>query len=155
MPSKVVTARNIPALPPPPTDAQLAGEIDEAGIDAAISAYRRLWKETGQPPIRESTLNVVAYTRLFTGRADEAIRLFALNAEAYPSSSNVYDSLGDAYLQAGNSERALAMAERALETLKTETGLTSERREAIRANAQAKIDRMKAPDNRQEKKSPK
>jgi len=141
VPQEVVTTRNIKALPPPPTDAQLAADIDEAGIDEAISAYRRLWKETGQPPTRENTLNGVAYTRLFTGRADEAISLLELNAEAYPSSSNVYDSLGDAYLQAGNIKRARAMAERALEMLKTEGGLTPERREAIRASAQAKIDR--------------
>jgi tetratricopeptide (TPR) repeat protein len=37
----------------------------------------------------------------------EAIEIFKLNVEAYPQAANPYDSLGEAYLQAG--ERALAL----------------------------------------------
>ena len=44
----------------------------------------------------------------------EAIRIFRLNADAYPKSSNVYDSLGDAYNRAGNKGQAIAYYQRAI-----------------------------------------
>jgi predicted Zn-dependent protease len=41
------------------------------------------------------------------GKIKEAIRIFQLNVEAYPDSSNVYDSLGEGYMK--NGEKALAI----------------------------------------------
>ena len=37
----------------------------------------------------------------------EAIEIFKLNVEAYPQSSNVYDSLGEAYMVKGDGEQAI------------------------------------------------
>jgi cytochrome c-type biogenesis protein CcmH/NrfG len=45
----------------------------------------------------------------------DAIAVFELNAEAYPSSSNVYDSLGEAYVVAGDKTSAVRNYRRSLE----------------------------------------
>jgi predicted Zn-dependent protease len=43
-----------------------------------------------------------------TKRFKEAIRIFQLKLEAYPRSSNVYDSLGEAYMDDGDEPQAIA-----------------------------------------------
>ena len=45
----------------------------------------------------------------------EAIRIFQLNVEAYPHSSNVYDSLAEGYMDDGDKLRAIANYEKALQ----------------------------------------
>jgi hypothetical protein len=62
----------------------------------------------------EAAMNRFGYTLLASNRAVDAIEIFKLNAEAYPRSANVYDSLGDAYEAAGRKEEAIKSFERAL-----------------------------------------
>ena len=45
----------------------------------------------------------------------EAIEIFKLNAETYPQSNNVYDSLGEAYMTNGDKELAIRNYQRAVE----------------------------------------
>ena len=56
----------------------------------------------------ESILNQLAYTRLQDGDTDDAVELFKLNVEAYPTSSNAQDSLADGYAARGQNDLALA-----------------------------------------------
>ena len=51
----------------------------------------------------------------FEGLVEEAIRIFQLNVEAYPDSWNVHDSLGEAYMEAGQTGLAIQSYEKALE----------------------------------------
>lgn len=53
-------------------------------------------------------MNDIGYFLLRKNKIKEAIKVFKLNVEAYPNSANVYDSLGEIYLKAG--EKALAIA---------------------------------------------
>ena len=62
----------------------------------------------------ESELNTLGYDLLRKHKFPEAIRIFELNVEAYPQSSNVYDSLAEACLAAGNKPQAIANYEKAL-----------------------------------------
>ncbi len=62
----------------------------------------------------EAEFNAYGYNFLQQNRLDEAITLFKINAELYPDSWNVYDSLGEALLLAGNSEEAAAMYKKSL-----------------------------------------
>jgi tetratricopeptide (TPR) repeat protein len=56
----------------------------------------------------ETTLNQLGYTLMDDDeRINDAIALFEWNVESYPASFNVYDSLGEAYLRAGNKELAI------------------------------------------------
>ena len=62
----------------------------------------------------ESAVNSFGYTLLGKNRVADAIEVFRLNAEAYPNSANVYDSLGDAYQAAGRKDEAIKSYEKAL-----------------------------------------
>ena len=90
----------------------------------------------------EGQLNQLGYAHLQAGRVQDAIRLFRLNTIAYSTSANTYDSLGDAYLAAGQNELALRMSEKAIELLDKDKS-TDERKKAIRESAEQKIAKLK------------
>jgi len=58
---------------------------------------------------------VLGYELMGEKRLDLAVEVFRLHVEAYPSSSNAYDSLGEAYMTAGKRELAIANYSRSLE----------------------------------------
>lgn len=89
--------------------------ITDEGIDAAVARYRVL-REQGFPGARESegNTNGLGYKLLGKRETRAAIQLFQLNIETHPGSANAHDSLGEAYLAAGERELAIASFERAL-----------------------------------------
>ncbi|HEY2093312.1 MAG TPA: DUF2306 domain-containing protein [Thermoanaerobaculia bacterium] len=99
-----------------PVAVTLWSTIERRGIDAAIQEYRAL---RAAPPANynfdESELNSLGYRLLRGKRYPEAIRILQLNAEVYPRSSNVYDSLGEAFAGAGDKPRAIAYYEKAIQ----------------------------------------
>jgi len=135
----VVTAEVTPSLPTPRTEAQLFASLDQYGQEETLAVYRRLWRETGQPPVPESALNLAGYVRLLTGSVREAIEIFQLNTEAFPRSANALDSLADAWLAAGDRGRARELTERALALLEADTALPAERRARIRESIEARL----------------
>lgn len=56
----------------------------------------------------ENEINGVGYLLIQFGKLKEAIAVFELNVAAFPESWNVYDSLGEAHLEAGNKQLAIA-----------------------------------------------
>lgn len=66
-------------------------------------------------PIPEQTVNVIGYRLLQAGHVEDAIAAFRANAETWPESANVYDSLAEAQERAGKVEEALANYRRAAE----------------------------------------
>jgi uncharacterized membrane protein len=83
--------------------------IASSGVDAAVKQYRDL-KATQSTTynFEEDQLNALGYRLIRTKKFSEAIRILQLNVEAYPQSSNVYDSLGEAYMDDGNKPQAIA-----------------------------------------------
>jgi predicted alpha/beta superfamily hydrolase len=71
------------------------------------------FKFTILPP--EGMMNQAGYQLLGAGKNDEAIAVFKLNAERYPNSANVYDSLGEAYEKTGKLDLAKPNYERAVQ----------------------------------------
>ncbi|MEX1139699.1 MAG: serine hydrolase [Bacteroidota bacterium] len=57
--------------------------------------------------LSEREMNSAGYLLMQTGKLREAIAVLKLNAEQFPQSSNVYDSLGEAYMNDGNKELAI------------------------------------------------
>ena len=84
-----------------------------AGIEAALAQY--LDFKSQYSVNTESDLNALGYGLLHSGRIQDAIRVFELNVEEYPDSFNVYDSLGEAYKEAGDRERAIELYRKSLE----------------------------------------
>jgi len=83
--------------------------ISERDVAAAVKQYREL-KATGGATYNfgENELNMLGYQLLGAKKVKEAIEIFKLNVEVYPQSANPYDSLGEAYMAAGERELALA-----------------------------------------------
>lgn len=129
----IAGARHTPAQPAPLRVAEFLNAIAEDGVDAAVAAYPR------ERPLPEATLNLAGYTVLLGGNPKGGLKLLALNAEMYPSSANVWDSLADAYLAIGDRAKAIELAKKAAALLATEKGLTEERRKAIQASIEQKL----------------
>jgi len=94
----------------------------------------------------EAALNLLGYRYLQTGNLKEAVSIFTLNTEAYPASANTYDSLGDAYLADGQTDRALQASQKAIALLATDKS-GEDRKKAIRASAEDKIAKLKGGKN--------
>src|SRR5246127_988168 len=95
--------------------ATLSATIASTGIDGAVRQYHEFKAAT--PAIYnfdEDELNSLGYELIQTKRFPEAIRILQLNVEAYPKSSNVYDSLGEAYMDDGQKSEAIANYRRSL-----------------------------------------
>ncbi len=83
--------------------------IEAEGVDAAVVRYWELKEaEPDAYDFAEPELNRLGYYYLGDGYVQTTIEVFKLNVEAYPEGFNTYDSLGEAYMEAG--ERALAIA---------------------------------------------
>ena len=106
----------------------------QKGVDAAIQQYLEL--KSAHPAdmdFSEKDLNTLGYELIAMKRVKDAIRILVLNAEAYPQSSNVYDSLGEAYLEDGDKKLAIENFEKSLK-------LDPDNRNAIE-----KLKQLKAP----------
>ncbi|UCG31049.1 MAG: serine hydrolase [candidate division WOR-3 bacterium] len=89
----------------------LLNEAIESGYDAAVEMYEKN-KEMGV--IAENTVNLRGYRLLEEGKVAEAISVLRMNVYLYPESANVYDSLGEAYMIAGNTALAIENYEKSL-----------------------------------------
>jgi tetratricopeptide (TPR) repeat protein len=63
----------------------------------------------------ETTYNRIGYTFLGKELTDNAIEFFKLGIKAFPNSANLYDSLGEACMKAGEKDLALRNYEKSLE----------------------------------------
>jgi hypothetical protein len=86
------------------------------GIDAVVKRYNEL-KQKGFEGcyVNEGQLNMLGYRMLNNDRAKDAVEVFKLNVDAYPESANVYDSLGEAYMNNGDNKLAITNYEKSLE----------------------------------------
>ena len=87
--------------------------LDEGADEAAI---QEVLTNTGSPGyfFSEAEINAYGYIFLQQEKVDNAIRMFKINVELYPESWNVYDSLGEALLSAGNTDDAATMYEKSI-----------------------------------------
>ena len=94
----------------------LSATIASNGVDAAAAQYHGL-KSAGVSGYNfdEDELNALGYQLLKAKSFDAAIRIFQLNIEAYPNSANTYDSLGEAYMNAGDKPQAIANYQKSLQ----------------------------------------
>jgi len=94
----------------------LTATIASRGIDEAAKQYHDLRAaEPATHNFDEEELDTLGYHLLHVNQFKEAIRIFQLNAEAYPQSSNVYDSLAEAYMDDGNKAQAIANYQKSLQ----------------------------------------
>ncbi|HKJ07441.1 MAG TPA: hypothetical protein VJ970_08255 [Flavobacteriaceae bacterium] len=74
----------------------------------ALNAYLLIKEQDSlDPNINENHLNRMGYRYLRDDKYNLALEIFKINVALYPYSSNVYDSLGEAYLKQGDSAKAV------------------------------------------------
>ena len=56
----------------------------------------------------EDELNALGYDLMHSKQTRAAVRILQLNTESYPASGNTWDSLGEAYMNAGDNQNAIA-----------------------------------------------
>lgn len=98
------------------SDWQLPERITNSSIQAVQNHFKSLSEKFGyEIPIPESTYNRLGYNLMNQQKYNEAIEIFKLNVKLHPNSWNVYDSLGEAYMRAGNKELAIHNYKKSLE----------------------------------------
>jgi tetratricopeptide (TPR) repeat protein len=94
--------------PQTPVGEQMAAALKTGGLAEAIRRYRSYHAEPRHAySDTEEELNSLGYQLLKQKRYEDAIAIFKLNVADHPRSANVHDSLGEAYLLAGQREAAL------------------------------------------------
>ncbi len=86
--------------------------ILEGGYEAGVKLYQER-KEDGT--VLEQRINEFGYALLEQRKIDGAIDVFRFNVHVHPQSSNVYDSLGEAYMVSGKRELAIENYEKSVE----------------------------------------
>lgn len=87
---------------------KLKSIIDAEGTDKIESHYIELKKnKANEYAFSENQLNQLGYHYLGNNKVDNAITIFKINVDAFPKSSNAYDSYGEALLKSGDKENAI------------------------------------------------
>jgi CubicO group peptidase (beta-lactamase class C family) len=103
-------------LPKMPIVDKIYNLIDKKGVEEVIAFYDSLRTNDFQNyDFSESQLNSLGYRLLSEKKIKYAIEIFKLNTRTYPESSNVFDSLGEAYYEAGDMDAAIKNYEKAVE----------------------------------------
>jgi len=91
---------------------QFAKAAREKGAAAAINEFRPALM---RGDISENSINSAGYQLLSAKKLPDSIRIFQLNVELHPESSDVYDSLGEAYMNTGEKELAIQNYKKSLD----------------------------------------
>ena len=88
---------------------KLYGVLHDSGIETALKTFDALKNEkSADYDLGESELNTLGYQLLYGDkRLSDAVAIFKLNTTEHPTSSNAFDSLGEAYLRNGEKDLAI------------------------------------------------
>ena len=84
--------------------------LAETNYAATVDWYHEQRRTSGPEPMydfHERVLNTLGYDLLRADEVELALAVFHLNTEAYPGGFNTWDSLGEGYLVAGDTVRAI------------------------------------------------
>src|SRR6266481_1959145 len=98
-------------------DEELAEQYRTKGLKAALDDYAELKKKfygRAAYDFGEGSLNVFGYDLLEKKDTAGAIQVFKLNADSFPGSGNVWDSLAEAYMKSGDLKKAQETYEKVL-----------------------------------------
>ncbi len=90
--------------------------FDSNEFDKALESFLIIQKNDSlNPIIKENNLNRAGYNYVRVNKFIKAIEIFKINVALYPLSSNVYDSLGEAYLLNKDTVNAVKNYEKSLD----------------------------------------
>lgn len=95
---------------------KLKQKIDIDGVDDIKLYYAKLKKnQNDKYNFSERQLNRLGYHYLSNDKVKYAVAIFKINVDAFPKSSNVYDSYGEALLKSGEKEIAIENYKKSVE----------------------------------------
>lgn len=97
----------------------VAARVEHAVAAGDTAGAERLLREAQQAVANryrdfERDVNALGYRLLGSGAVDQAVAVFRINTHVYPQSANTFDSLGEALLNAGRHQEAIAAYRQAL-----------------------------------------
>jgi hypothetical protein len=103
-----------------PTPLSIEGILQAAlprGEDSVQAAYKEFLDDPLHRfvPDQEETINTLGYRLLSEKNFDGAVRIFELNAHEHPNSANAFDSLGEGYADAGDTQKAIQAYRKSVE----------------------------------------
>ena len=114
-PAHYLTATYRTASGVPATLDSFREELHEKGFDHAADVYASFQKQDPTFKLDEGFVNQWGYELMGEKHLPEATALFKWNVAAYPNSGNVYDSLAEAYMKAGDKEHSIEFYKKSLE----------------------------------------
>ncbi len=91
-----------------PIGTVMSKTIEEKNVGAAIEQFRELKKREPEAyDFSEGELVGLGYQLIHVKKYKDAIEVFKLSVETYPTSYNSYDSLGEAYMDNGDKDLAI------------------------------------------------
>jgi CubicO group peptidase (beta-lactamase class C family) len=119
----------------------LARTVRTAGVDAAVRLFREMRAGDAQA-FRERDLNWLGYELMNAGRTREAIEFLRANAEAFPDSANVHDSLAEAVMKIGDDGQAIHLYKKAIEAASRDTKADAAFLERLVVGAKESVERL-------------
>lgn len=109
-------------LPGITADIYLYSLIKKNWYDSVEKNINGLLEENNYKITSPGSLNTVGYKLIEEGDIQMAIYFFSLNVNMFPDNANAYDSLGEAYMLAGNKDLALLNYKKSVELDSSNTG---------------------------------
>ena len=129
-----------------PSEEDFVAMAQRDGVPQTVTRLKQLQVAHAELVIiRYPVMTRLGYRLLHEGRPDAAIDAFRLNTEAYPTSSDGFDSLADGYLAKADSSSARRAYERVLELLPGDSTLDAGAREELRGRATERLRTLRAP----------
>jgi dienelactone hydrolase len=114
-PPHFVVANYRAATGTPATLDSFREELHRKGFDHAAEIYAKFQKQDPSFKLSEDFINTWGYDLMSAHHLPEATEIFKLNVSLYPDSWNVYDSLAEAYMNAGDKQRSIEFYKKSLE----------------------------------------
>lgn len=86
---------------------ELYSVLTEGGVEKAKTFFAEI-KNNSEYDVSEREINGMGYDFLLKGKTKEALTIFKINTEQFPDSWNVFDSYGEALMENGDKELAIA-----------------------------------------------
>ncbi len=101
-------------LPKKSVAKDLLDVIEKEGIDTGMAHYNTI-KDSEAYDLNEREMNGIGYELMSSGKVEAAAKVFKLNIDAFPKSSNVYDSYAEALMNLGKDEQAIENYKKSVE----------------------------------------
>ncbi|MBI2682008.1 MAG: cytochrome P460 family protein [Acidobacteriales bacterium] len=118
--------------------------VTERGWAAAEAAYREDKAKHPESLLTEGALNSLGYALLSNKKTTESIAVFELVTREYPTSANAFDSLADAYTEAGRVADARHATNKELELVAADGAMPAARKKSITDAANERLEKLKS-----------